>query len=433
MNLLRQAGALRQLWRDARRGAGELEPIIAQRVKDVLVAAMEVPHYGEFMARAHYDPRRDYRGPQDLALFPVLRKADIKAAPEAFLREGAVARLDQYFSDKTSGSTGIPLTVYRDDFDRAMQVAKWLRVLLQNGYRPTDKVLSYTAPGRLSEGRTALQRFGVLRRKAVDFTLSPEACTDALLEYRPRVVYGVLAILLLVAEELQRRSISPAPIKLLVAGGEVIDKAAREHCRQAFGIEITETYGSVEMGVMACQRSDQAGLDLIEDCTFFEFLDEQGEPAGPGQLARLVVTNLFGRLMPLIRYDHGDLAHYNFRTNARGETVRVIERIVGRQDDVFRLPDGRTLTLLDFYGVRFDFKNLRHLRITQRTPVSFRVEVVADPEYFLAIRDDFLRRLRRLSELALDFEIRLVERIAPDPGGKLRMLVSEVRSPGRTA
>ena len=89
--------------------------------------------------------------------------------------------------------------------------------------------------------------------------------------------------------------------------------------------------------------------------------------------------------------------------------------------------------LLDFYGVRFDFKNLRHLRITQRTPVSFRVDVVADPEYFLAIRDDFLRRLRRLSELALDFEIRLVERIAPDPGGKLRMLVSEVRSPGRAA
>ncbi len=426
MSVITNTVALARLLSDARRSPAELEATITERLKKALVAAAGVPRHREVMRQAGYDPRRDFGGLADLAIMPVMTKTDLKRAPESFVQESASGRIHQFFSDHTSGSTGIPLTVYKSPRERDIQIAKWLRALIMNGYRPTDKVLSFTSPGRLAEGRSVLQRFGLLRRKAVDYTLSAETLTDELFRYRPDVVYGVRTTLQMVAEELDRRGIEPPPIKLLVSYGEVIDAQTKEKCRQSFGVEVTEIYGSVEMGVMAYQKRGENVLSLIEDCTLFEFLDEQDNPAKPGEMARIVVTDLHGGLMPFIRYDIGDLATYSLRQNASGETVRVIDRIIGRQDDVFHLPDGRILTFIDFYDVRYGYDGLQHIRITQHSPLGFLVEVVADPDYFQKIREDLAQRLRSLSALPLEFELRQVEQIAPDPGGKRRMLVCEL-------
>lgn len=426
MSVITSTASIVRLLFDARCSRSELEATITARLKNVMVAAASVPHYQEQMRKASYDPRRDYTGPGDLALLAVTLKADIKISPESFVQAQEADRLERYFSDRTSGSTGMPLTVYRSPRERDIQIAKWLRVLFLSGYRPTDKVLSFTSPGRLAEGRSVLQRFGLLRRKAVDYTLPPEALADELLQYRPDVVYGVRTSLLMVAEELERRGIKAPPIKLLVAGGEVIDAQTRQRCREVFGADITETYGTVEMGVMAYQRQGQDGLSLIEDCTLFEFLDEEGNPAKPGQLARIVVTDLHGGLMPFIRYDQGDLATYSVRQNAHGETVRVIDRIIGRQDDIAHLADGRFLTYLDFYEAMDVYPGVERFRIRQQAPDRFLIELVAGLDYYRTIQGELLTKLQALSPLPLRFDMQLVQRIDPDPSGKMRMLVSEI-------
>ncbi len=415
-----------QLVRDSRLGRRELDTLAATRLKSVLINAMAVPHYAEQMRKAGFDPRRDFRSLKDLSVLPITKKADIKASPSSFVQAAEAGRLDRYFSDRTSGSTGIPLTVYRSPRERAFQMAKWLRVLFASGYRPTQKVLSYTSPGRLAEGHSFIQRLGLFRRRAVDYTLPPEVLTDALIEYQPNALYGVRTSLLSVAEELQRRNTVCSSIDLVIAGGEVIDPQTREMCKAVFGTEITETYGTVEMGVMAHQVKGQAELRLIEDCTLFEFLDEQGNPAKPGEPARIVVTDLHGRLMPFIRYDQGDLVTFSVRQLESGETVRVIDRIIGRQDDVVSLPNGRSLTYLDFYEIMDVYPGVGHFRITQHSEDRFLLEVVADESYFQAITPELLSKLKALSTVTLYFDMRLVDRIAPDPSGKRRMLVSKV-------
>lgn len=410
---------------------GTRQSAIARRMQRLLVAAAAVPFYGEQMRRAGYDPVRDYAGPQDLAVLRVTTKQDVKNNPLALIQPSQQGRLAGFFSDRTSGSTGIPLAVYRSASERAVQISKWMRVLVQSGWRPTHKVLSYTSPGRLTEGRSRLQRLGLLRRSAVDYTLPLQARTDALIDYAPDAVYGVRTSLLQVAEELTRRGTVLPPLRLLVAGGEVIDAATRRTCREAFGCAITETYGTVEMGVMAWQRPGEAGLSLIEDCTWFEFLDEHGKPAQPGQLARLVVTDLHGGLMPFVRYDQGDLVVYGLRQDAQGNTRRVIERIVGRQDDVAPLGDGSFLTYLDFYEVMDRYDGLRQFRVTQLSASNhFVIELVAVEPYLQQVHHDMLARLMALSALPLRFEFKLVDDIAPGPGGKRRMLVSEHRVAG---
>lgn len=418
--------ALLRLLRDARRSQSALAPAIHAKLKKLLMAAASVPHYRDQMRQAGYDPARDYRGPGDLSLLAITRKTDIKASPLNFVQAGEVDRLDQYFSDRTSGSTGMPLTVYRAPREREVQIAKWLRVLMLSGYRPTDKVLSFTSPGRLAEGRSVLQRFSLFQRKAIDYTLPSETLADEVLQYRPDVVYGVRTSLLMVADELERRGVQIPPLKLLVAGGEVIDAHTRHHCRNAFGTDILETYGTVEMGVMAYQARGQDGLSLIEDCTLFEFLEEKDKPAEPGQLARIIVTDLHGGLMPFIRYEQGDLATYSLKTNEYGETVRVIDRIIGRQDDIAHLPDGRFVTYLDFYEIMDVYPGVECFRIRHQAPDRFLIELAANPDYYTTIQRPLLAKLKALSPLPLNFDIRLVEKIDPDPSGKRRMLVSDV-------
>ncbi len=427
MCLITSPTALACLLLDARRPRSRLERIISFRLRKVLVAALSVPHYREQMRNAGYDPRRDFSGLENLKILAVTRKADIKSSPQSFVQINEADRLQTYFSDRTSGSTGMPLTVYRSSNERTVQVAKWLRVLVLNGYRPTDKVLSFTSPGRLAEGRSILQRFGLLQRQAVDYTLPPDALAEALIRYQPDVIYGVRTSLLMVAEEFARRRLPAPPIKLLIAGGEVIDAQTKSLCREVFGTEVTETYGSVEMGVMAYQRPGRQGLNLIEDCTLFEFLDDQGGPARPGQLARIVVTDLHGGLMPFIRYDQGDRVVYSLRQNAQGETVRVIDRIVGRQDDMALLPDGRFLTYLDFYEIMDVYPGVERFRIRQHAPDGFLVELVTKPDYYRSIGEALQSKLRALSSFPLYFDVRIVDSIDPDPSGKMRILVSEIR------
>ncbi|WPL17712.1 Phenylacetate-coenzyme A ligase [Thiorhodovibrio winogradskyi] len=424
MSIITNTVALIQLLSDARRSSANPQETANKRLKKTLVAAAKVPRHHAIMQKSGYDPQRDFRGLSDLAIMPVMNKSDIQNRRDDFLQAGASDRVEQYFSDRTSGSTGMPLVVYRSNRERDIQIAKWMRVLLLSGYRPNDVVLSFTSPGRLSEGRSLLQNFGLLRRKTVDYTLSPEMLANEVLHYRPDVLYGVRTSFLVLADEFERRGIQPPPLKLLVAGGEVIDAHTRQRCRSIFGVDITETYGTVEMGVMAYQQAGQAGLTLIEDCTFFEFLDEAGNPAKPGELARVVVTDLHGRLMPFIRYDQGDLAVYSLRQNADGETVRVIDQIVGRRDDIVKLPDGRFLTYLDFYELADDYLGLQQIRVTQRAPLSFLIELVTDDNYLRQIREELTQRLIRLSESPLEFELRRVEAITPDASGKRRMLIA---------
>ena len=427
MSQVSNAAALAQLMMAVRTPAEERASKINERLQRALIAAKRVPYYREQMDRAGYDPVRDFRGADDLSVLRVTQKSDVKAAPQAFLQEDC-APLSTYFSDRTSGSTGIPLVVYRSPRERAIQIAKWLRVLLLSGYRPTHRVVSFTAPARLSHGRSVLQRFGLFRRCPISYLSTAESCAEVLARYQPQVLYGVRTRLLMIAEELERRDVRLSSLKLLIAGGEVIDAETRRVCRAAYGVEVTETYGSIEMGVMAHQRPGENDLSPIDDCTYFEFLDARGNPAQPGELARVVVTDLNGRLMPFIRYDHGDLAIYRYRQGARGERIRVIERIVGRQDDIAILRDGRHLMYLDFYDILCAYPGIKRFRATQHELERFSVELLASADYFESIEGAVLARLQSLSSLPIRFDLKRVERIDADPSGKRRILVSEIRA-----
>ena len=351
--------ALIQVMIDSKRSVTSLEKIREKRLKAILINAYEnVPYYKEVMNDVNYNPKTDFTGMDDLSKLPLLTKKILKGTgSESFIHKSFKEQLSSLFNDSTSGSTGTPLIIYRSKFERALQIAKWLRVLFKNGYLPIQKVLSFTSPARLSEGKSLLQKFGLLRRLAVDYNLPASDSLCSIEKYKPEVVYGNRSSFDLLFDEMEKNNASISFINFVIMTGECVHEATKSKCRKLFNIEPVETYGSVEMGIMAYGIQGQKGLILNNDLTHFEFLKSDGTPAQAGELARIVVTDLSGKIQPFIRYEQGDQVVFEDLTNQKGQVERKIVKIVGRDDDVATLSDGSRITFLKFYEALFFVSN----------------------------------------------------------------------------
>lgn len=424
--MLNYPRAFYQVMRDSRLNPGELDRVIDRRLRQVLVSAfLHVPYYREIMRSVNYDPTRDYQGPGDLARLPVTRKQTLKEKGiTAFVREGS--DLSRASVDSTSGSSGIPIKVYKSTHERSLQIAKWMRVLYKNGYSVRHRTMALVAPDRNKAG-TVVQRLGFFRLLTVDYLNSlPEEMVDILLDYQPQVLYGNRSHLDLVALELMHRGVRADGVRLVVGGGEVIPESSRRLYRQIFGVELIESYGTVEMGVMAYETQAHDGLHLCTDLTYFEFLDRKGRPAAPGEPSRIVVTDLASKLMPFIRYDQGDLAIIEVRESSGGKPEQILTQVIGRQSDLAVLPDGTVCSPYTFSVILKKFEAISQFRVVQKAPDRFRILIVAEPSYVRAIHTELSGHLARQFPCMVSFEIVRVERLDPDPTGKLRMLISEV-------
>jgi phenylacetate-CoA ligase len=416
---------MRQVMRDARLSRPELEVLVLERLRAVLTSAyLHVPYYRELMASVGYNPVEAYNGPRDLRKLPVTTRTMLsQAGMPNRVNEGA--DLSRCFATRTSGSTGIPLDNYISPWEKAVKVAKWLRVLFANGYSIRDRTLAFQSAHRIGQDTSVLQKLGLLRRHTISFQQPAADIADAFLDYSPDLFYGYRSIVDQVALELRRRGAAAQNLKLLVVTADVIPESSRKLCRDAFGQPLTESYGSEEMGVMAYETPARDGLHLCDDLTYFEFLDDAGRPVGPGEAGRVVVTDLLGEVTPFIRYDQGDLAIHENVNSGRSDSSRRITGIVGRDDDYVTLPDGSRRTRFDFADVSW-CEAVLQWRVVQKTLNRIEVSVVTDAPDFESVRSHLLGRLQRLFPPGVEFEILREERLEPDPSGKRRLLISEV-------
>lgn len=431
LSMARLAAALIVALRDHQRTPTELRRKVSRRLRRVLVAAYDtVPFYREQMVAVRYNPHTDYRGPEDLTRLPILTKETLKrVGPRSLTRAGA--SLEREFSDATSGTTGTPIQVWRDPWARALQVARWLRVLIANGYKPWELTLSLTSPGRLGEGASRIQKLGLFRRIAINYLAPPAEVVDALVHYRPQVLYANRSHLELMAAVLAERSLRPPRLRLILTGAETVREKHRQTIRAAFGVEPVESYGSVELGIIAFQRPQSSGMVLCEDLLFCEVVDDHGVPVEPGRAGRMVATDLTNRLMPFIRYDQGDRVVLSHEKGPNG--WRCLAGVEGRDDDLAILPGGRRVPFHVFYEAFDRYPEVRQFRVVQKSETRFLVFIAAGEADFARSSEAIRLALEGRLPAGLVFDITRVDSIPPDPGGKLRMLISEVgdRSPAQ--
>ena len=88
-----------------------------------------------------------------------------------------------------------------------------------------------------------------------------------------------------------------SPNKIIV-GGERLEESLKKTAQNVFGAQVLNSYGSTEFLTMGISIFGEASLSLMEDEIIFEIEDD-----------RVLLTSLFGRTVPLIRYEMNDILH----------------------------------------------------------------------------------------------------------------------------
>jgi phenylacetate-CoA ligase len=122
--------------------------------------------------------------------------------------------------------------------------------------------------------------------------------------------------------------------------GETLAPETRELAERALRVRVSDLYSSEEVGVVAIQCPESDLYHVMAEGLIVEVLDAAGRACGPGEIGRVVVTDLHNHATPIIRYELGDVAEVGGACPC-GRGLPTLKRIYGRERNQMVLPDGR--------------------------------------------------------------------------------------------
>lgn len=369
-----------------------------------------VPYYRALFDGAGVDPA-SIQTLEDLPKIPVTTKKDLQSAGLTATTSSAIPR-GSFLSETTSGSTGRPFTLCFDRRWKSLQRGLFLRALTTAGYRPGQRIMMLTGP----EDKRLPSWSGW---RHVSFDTPSSAVLEELERFRPHVLYGWVTPLRALANQVAKSPASGHAPRAVVTTAEGLDQATRQTLRSAFRAEVFDVYGLTEMGVVAWECESHTGYHLAEDASIVEFLPL----ASGGSEARLVMTNLELRAMPLIRYDPGDLGVAGSPEPCGcGRTFARLSRVDGRAVDCLRLHDGRIVSPYELTLALEGVKGLDRYQVIQHRldelNVRFESSRPSDPK----IAEAALRAIRSVVGDRVRVDVRREASLDPVAGRKFRVV-----------
>lgn len=156
--------------------------------------------------------------------------------------------------------------------------------------------------------------------------------------YRPKILTGYSSVIGMLADEQIAGRLRITP-RLVTTGGEVTLSEVRRRTAAAWGREPFDYYGTAEGGTIAAECREGRRMHLFEDTTIVEVVDEDDRPVPAGTWgAKLLVTPLWLRAQPLIRFVITDVVRMSAEPCPCGRATRVLDGIRGRAPRIFTLP-----------------------------------------------------------------------------------------------
>jgi hypothetical protein len=167
-------------------------------------------------------------------------------------------------------------------------------------------VVSSTTPWHQSARVGATVRSPWVQTLRIDSGDPLERTLQRLDRFQPQVLVAYASMLRLLAFEQVAGHLRIAP-DLVFSASEVLTGEARRRVNQAWGKQPFDVYAATEAAGIASECRIHAGLHLFEDLVVTEVVDGDNQPVPPGVPGeKILVTVLFGRTQPLIRYELSD-------------------------------------------------------------------------------------------------------------------------------
>ena len=254
--------------------------------------------------------------------------------------------LGEYQVCMTSGTSGLRGIFPFNEQEWLMVMASYARAYSWAGATPTLLRRFKMAVGStttrwhqsLQVGETAHSPFVPTLRLDVTDPLVENVLK--LNQFQPEVLvaYSSMGRQLAVEQQKHRLDIHP---KVVMLASEVLTDSTRKLIQDTWGVTPFNVYGLTEGATLAAECPHHH-LHVFEDLVIAEVVDEENRPVPVGQVgSKVLLTVLFSRTLPLIRYEVTDRLVESSEPCPCGLPYRTLKRIEGRKENPLRLQDAR--------------------------------------------------------------------------------------------
>ena len=371
---------------------------------------------------------------KDWNSIPVLTKRDLQQPLSNRLSHNFTIKNCQVNS--TSGSSGYPLIFAKDQFSHALSWAifmdrySWHDLDLNTSKQarfygiPLDKMSYYKE--RLKDKLSNRFRFSVFDMSDKQLTKNVRLFSKSSFEY----LYGYSNALTLFGKYLERENIvlknKCKSLKACIATSETLFKNDKKLLEKQFGVPVINEYGCAELGLIAFQNTSDEWL-INSDDLYIEILDENDTILPFGEQGRIVITSLYNKAHPFIRYDLGDIG-----TLSKSSTFSkpVLESLAGRTNDTLNLPSGKTAAGFTMYYVTKtvieDASKIKEFMLEQFKLDTFKVSYVAEEALSETQKVTVKKALDDYLEPGLTVSFERKESLERAKSGKVKQFISYV-------
>ena len=410
--------------------AESIKELQAQKLNRLIKHAYQnVPYYNELFNRYGVNPDK-FELIYNLKKIPVLTKETARNNLKKL--KASNAALFKPIVNKTGGSTGSPFSYL---ITKEVASACWAGIYRGwnwAGYEFGDKRVTIGAFSLGITGKTSL--FNHMRWLAErNYPLQGMRLTEEVLDrhvkkiigYKPKFIRGFPSAVYALADYCNQNGIDIINPMAVFTTSETLLPQHRRLIEKQFKCEVFNNYGAYDGGIQAFECEKHNGLHISAEKAIVEVLDEADNPVQPGQLGRIVVTDLHNYAMPFIRYEVGDTGALSKDRCSCGRGLPLLSELGGRISDALKFGNGISITGPAVVHLFSFQQNIKQYQVVQKTPCKLLIKIVKNKHY---VPDDEERLLKILSEKVgkgVAVELNYCKDIPKTIGGKHRFIINE--------
>lgn len=340
------------------------------------------------------------------------------------------------FEKKTSGSTGLEMTIADTDADNLYWLALTMR---EHDWHRRNFMGRFVS---IRSGRSEAEPLAVHHADSwgpppsyiyetgpstVFFHLMPiELQAKLLIELQPEYLLAYPSNVMRLAGYFRKNNLRLSSLRGIITYGELLLPEVREDCREVWATTVADMYSCEEVGYIALQCPEFNHYHCQSESVFVEVLNADGKQCGPGEIGRVVLTSLHNFAMPLIRYANRDFAEVGEPCPC-GRGAPTLKRLIGRERNMAIGLDGKkfwpNVSRIHWSGM----EGIEELQLVQTARDQIEVRAVAPQKPSPAQEGQLTEVLRNALGQPYSFSYRHVNEIMRHANGKYERFICAVQ------
>lgn len=308
--------------------------------------------------------------------FPIINKNIIRNNQDDFISESF--NRNELFTMFTSGSTGTPFVCYQNIDKRKRVMAELIYYNEKLGYQVGNKLIFLRS---LNE-RNKKSKFSSFKQNQTLVNvgeLDDIQIHSTLKKVEKLSSKGALLMSYASTLDIFRtyflNNIHKYDFNItgIISGAEMLHDETRVIMEEVFKCKCVSRYSNQENGVIGQDELENNVFFINEAHYYIEvFKFDKDEPVQPGEIGRIVITDLYNYAMPMIRYDTGDIGAITYAYK-NGVKKKVIHNFGGRKIDMVYKTDGTILSPHKISVTFWSFNGINQFQFIQIGPLDYKV------------------------------------------------------------